>query len=260
MANYLSDLPWGPVQITKGRYKGRIGYYDDEEDSGVIVYLGHPVNGAKFVTIDPSYIAPVTTEALERRHNELFHSIWTDQSSGGKRENFFQELLHIKDVITDRTVDAWIKTSAEGRVVFISHANSDSQFALWLATDLKSYGVEPWLDEWEIRAGDSIPKGIAEGIQDCDFVVVVLSEHAVKSRWVEREWQEKYWEEVKDGHIRVVPALLRDCEIPTLLKSKKYADFRESYERGLMDILLAIGRDKPRNSPPLIDDGATGHG
>jgi hypothetical protein len=73
-----------------------------------------------------------------------------------------------------------------------------------------------------------------------DFVVVVLSEHAVHSRWVEREWHAKYWSEVEAGHIQVLPVLLRDCEIPELLKTKKYADFRENYNDGLEDVLLTI--------------------
>jgi hypothetical protein len=40
--------------------------------------------------------------------------------------------------------------------------------------------------------------------------------------------------------VKVLPALLRDCEVPELLKTKKYADFRNNYNNGLEDVLLAI--------------------
>jgi hypothetical protein len=116
----------------------------------------------------------------------------------------------------------------------------DKQFARWLTVDLGKAGHSPWLDEWKIRVGESIPKKISEGIEDCDVVVVVLSEHALKSRWVENEWQAKYWQEIMDDKILVLPILLKQCEVPTLLQAKKYADFTESYNHGLEDLLLAL--------------------
>lgn len=106
--------------------------------------------------------------------------------------------------------------------------------------DLANKGNNPWLDEWKIKAGESIPTKIGEGLELCDFVVVVLSEHAINSSWVEREWEAKYWDEVAKGTIQVIPALLRHCEIPILLKTKKYANFTDSYNYGLNDLLVAI--------------------
>ena len=59
---------------------------------------------------------------------------------------------------------------------------------------------------------------------------------------VEREWQTKYWDEVQKQAIQVLPVLLQDCEIPALLKTKRYADFRKDYNNGLQEILIAINR------------------
>jgi hypothetical protein len=71
-------------------------------------------------------------------------------------------------------------------------------------------------------------------------VIVILSEHAIASRWVQREWHTKYWNEIQNGKFQVLPLLLRDCELPELLKTRKYADFRQSYNNGLEDLLAAI--------------------
>ena len=71
-------------------------------------------------------------------------------------------------------------------------------------------------------------------------MIVVLSEHAVISRWVENEWQAKYWEEVTEGQIKVLPVLAKQCEVPTLLMTKKYADFTQSYNDGLESLLIAL--------------------
>lgn len=49
-------LYYGAVLITKGKYKGQVGYYDDdEEDDLCIVYLGTPFLSG-YVTIKSSYL------------------------------------------------------------------------------------------------------------------------------------------------------------------------------------------------------------
>ncbi len=81
--------------------------------------------------------------------------------------------------------------------IFISHSSKDQQFARQLASDLSGLGHQPWLDEWEIKVGECIVSKIQKGLEDCEYVVVVLSENSVTSGWVDREWKEKYWDEVK---------------------------------------------------------------
>lgn len=128
--------------------------------------------------------------------------------------------------------------------MFISHSSKDKQFARWLAVELANSGHSPWLDEWKIRVGESIPLKVSQGIKDCHALIVVLSEHAVASRWVENEWHAKYWDEISEGRVMVLPVLLKKCEIPTLLKAKKYADFTEDYNEGLETLLIAL-KDEP---------------
>jgi hypothetical protein len=118
--------------------------------------------------------------------------------------------------------------------VFISYSSRDKDFARKLANDLRELDHEVWLDEWVIKVGDSIVQKIEEGLSDAEFLVLILTPDAVSSGWVEREWASKYWEEVQSSRMSLLPALLRDCEIPILLRPKKYADFRESYAGGLV--------------------------
>lgn len=71
---------------------------------------------------------------------------------------------------------------------------------------------------------------------------MILSENSIRSKWVEREWHAKYWSEIEKNQTMVLPLLIEDCEVPELLKTKKYADFRSSYNDGLADVLHAIDR------------------
>lgn len=124
--------------------------------------------------------------------------------------------------------------------VFISHSSKDREFAVKLASDLHKLGHEPWLDEWEIKVGECIISKIEHGISEADYVVVVLSPRSVESGWVEKEWKTKYWDEIKQNRALVLPVLIENCEIPPLLKTKKYADFRKNYFQGLKSLINAI--------------------
>lgn len=124
--------------------------------------------------------------------------------------------------------------------IFLSHSSEDREFAGILARDLKKVGHTPWLDEWDIRVGDEITQKIAKGLDECDFVIVILTPNAIASKWVEREWMTAYWTEVEARKIVVLPVLLKDCDIPLFLKTKKYADFRREYLSGLIELNNAL--------------------
>lgn len=121
--------------------------------------------------------------------------------------------------------------------IFISHSSKNKNFALKVSNDLVKRGYSCWLDEWKISVGDSIISKIQEGINESDYLILILSKHSVQSKWVENEWKSKYWEEANEGQKIILPILLEDCDIPTLLKEKKYADFRNNYIYGLNQLL-----------------------
>ena len=128
--------------------------------------------------------------------------------------------------------------------VFLSHSSKDKPIVRKLAKDLKAKGIQVWLDEWEIYIGDSIPQKVQEGLKSCNYLAVWLTQEAVSSGWVEKEWQAKIHEEISEKQIKVLPLLAEKCEIPYFLKSKKYADFRRSYDEGLNELLKRIENDK----------------
>ena len=117
-----------------------------------------------------------------------------------------------------------------------------SQHTRGLAVDLSSLGHSPWLDEWEILGGESIPTKIATGIEESDYIVLVLSKYAVTSNWVEQEWQAKYWAEITNYKVSIIPILIDDCVIPTLLRTKKYIDFREDYTLALEQLANSVNK------------------
>lgn len=127
--------------------------------------------------------------------------------------------------------------------LFLSHSRQDKFFARKLAEILESRGVKVWIDEAELKVGDSLLQRISEGMGKTDFFGIVLSHNSVSSPWVQKELQMAMNEEIHGKKIRVLPILLEKCEIPVFLKDKVFADFTNPADFGnsLSQLLSAMG-------------------
>ncbi len=138
--------------------------------------------------------------------------------------------------------------------IFLSHSSLDKPMARRIAESLKALGVKVWLDEAEIGVGDSLTDKIGEGLANADFVGALLSSNSVNSKWVKKELEIAYNREVREGSVHILPIVLDDCEIPTFLVGKLYADFRSSYDDGMKALRerLAGGRRIDTPHHPII--------
>lgn len=72
--------------------------------------------------------------------------------------------------------------------VFISHASEDkSAIARPLADALTVHGVSVWLDELQLRVGDSLRRKIDQGIRSSRFGIAVLSPSFFAKGWTQYE-------------------------------------------------------------------------
>ncbi len=138
--------------------------------------------------------------------------------------------------------------------VFISHSGADKLLARRVANALTRAGVRAWLDEREIPVGEDIPQAIARGISGTDYFALLLTRQSVDSRWVREELSAALMGQVEAGDRRVLPLLFEACEIPPLLKAKRYADFRHDFQTGLSELLAAIGVHSPPPIPKFDHD------
>ena len=93
--------------------------------------------------------------------------------------------------------------------LFLSHNSADKPFVNRLAKDLQNAGIRVWLDEAEMRVGDSLIERIADGIEAADYLGIVLSPRSVNSSWVQRELNIALSREINDRSIKVLPILFR---------------------------------------------------
>jgi predicted nucleotide-binding protein len=58
--------------------------------------------------------------------------------------------------------------------VFISHSNADSEWAKSFADALRQHGIRVWLDQFQIKAGESIVDALEAGLRESDVLVALI--------------------------------------------------------------------------------------
>lgn len=94
--------------------------------------------------------------------------------------------------------------------------------------------------------GESIVTKINQGLNDCEFVLLFLSQNSVKSNWVTKEWETILWDEVNSNKVKIIPIKLEQCDIPKIMQTKKYIDFSINYSDGLKQLVDTLKEYKKR--------------
>jgi nucleoside 2-deoxyribosyltransferase len=58
--------------------------------------------------------------------------------------------------------------------VFISHSNADSEWVKLFADALKRHGIRVWLDQSQIKAGESLWEALEAGLRESDVLVALI--------------------------------------------------------------------------------------
>ena len=115
---------------------------------------------------------------------------------------------------------------------FISYSVKDQDMAERLHADLQNKGVRCWFAPHDLPIGAKILDGIDEAIRLRDKVLLILSEHSIKSDWVEDEVTTAFEEERKRGQPMLFPIRLDDTVMDTdeawaaKLRARNIGDFR----------------------------------
>ena len=80
--------------------------------------------------------------------------------------------------------------------LFLSHSHHDQAIAKRLYNDLQNQGVRCWFAPHDLRPGTPIVRGIEEAIHLHEKLLLILSDHAVNSPWVQQEVEAALYKEV----------------------------------------------------------------
>jgi hypothetical protein len=136
---------------------------------------------------------------------------------------------------------------------FICYASEDRSQARELATAISQLGADVWLDEREIRVGDSIVQRISDALGIVSHVIVLLSQNSVGKPWVQRELSSAVMLQLSQKRITVLPIRLDDCPIPSILADIKYADGRAGMASVVNELELLFDCTQLRGNDYPVD-------
>jgi hypothetical protein len=143
---------------------------------------------------------------------------------------------------------------------FISYSSKDQEFAERLYADLQSKGVRCWFAPEDIKIGEKFRQRIDESVRLYDKLLVILSQHSVKSEWVETEVETAFEKEHKQKKLVLFPIRLDEAVTKTrkawaadlrrirhigdFTRWKEHDAYKKSLERLLRDLQASETKKK----------------
>jgi hypothetical protein len=131
--------------------------------------------------------------------------------------------------------------------VFLCHATEDKPVVRTIYQKLRSYNIQPWLDERDLLPGERWQLSISEVIRKCDLVLICLSRTFLAKvghgHYEVREVLEEAKRRPLDA-IYYIPYRLDDCEVPFYLAGIHYMSnfVPEDFDK----LLTACQRERQR--------------
>lgn len=143
--------------------------------------------------------------------------------------------------------------------IFISHSTQNDDLVEELRQVLELHKKLTWVDSRQITTGDHLETTIEKGIHEANYLVVLVSEAALKSHWV--QWEValalKLQKQRPDG-FKVIPLLLPEVELEQLeilFPGKqpytiKVEDTAIGFSEAIPQLFIALGHQLPRDWKP----------
>jgi hypothetical protein len=154
---------------------------------------------------------------------------------------------------------------------FISYSTKDQEFAERLHADLQAKGVRCWFAPHDVKGGEKLDEQIDKAIRLHDKLLLILSNHSIKSEWVKTEIAKARNREVKERKRVLFPVRLvafgrlrkweyfdadigkssareiREYFIPDFSNWKDHDSYQTAFQRLVKD-LKAGSESRPHNS------------
>jgi hypothetical protein len=132
------------------------------------------------------------------------------------------------------------------RQIFISYSRADYEFTKKLVDALTQFGINTWLDQRDIPAGQPWDTSIQKALQESDGFLVILSPTSVASKNVMDELSYAI-----NSNKKIYPVLIKECEMPYRLARLQYIDFTGQFSRGFNRLVENIKQERPHAPTPL---------
>ena len=136
--------------------------------------------------------------------------------------------------------------------VFLSHNSKDKPVVLRLAERLQADGLKVWLDDWEIKPGDSIPSKVMSGLENSRVLLLLLSQNFDDSDWAEYESGSFLFRDPKNTERRFIPVRLDQTSVRESLRHFAWVDWSQE-SSGAYQQLIEACRSTPDSAESVVD-------
>jgi hypothetical protein len=166
------------------------------------------------------------------------------------RKKLFKELLRLRlsnsgGIMRNKEFD-----------IFVSYSHTDRSLVEQIAKELKRHHILLWYDGWQMKPGDVLRKRILHGIENADYFLVLISEHSLKSSWVDYELNSAMIDEIEKAQVRVIPAIMGSIvhtQLPPDLRAKNHLDFKNDDDfKKSIDALIDLIHPERRERKELL--------
>src|SRR5690349_10615527 len=116
--------------------------------------------------------------------------------------------------------------------LFISYSRRQLYFAEGVALKIQGAGIETWFDLQRLSPGVEWTTALADGYGNCERLVLVASQAAIQSPYVQVEWDTA----LRNG-CEVIVVLAEAVTLPDALRGAPVYDARSHFDRTLQDLV-----------------------
>lgn len=127
--------------------------------------------------------------------------------------------------------------------IFISHIMQDEQHSVFrrFLNDLRMDRRAKVLDSSKgMGLGDKLIASIRKAISNADIVLYIIPDPRTRHHFTEYALEEAYKDQLKKQRAKIIPILIDDRPIPSMLRSVDYVALNRNYETGIERILDII--------------------
>lgn len=137
------------------------------------------------------------------------------------------------------------------RPTFVSHAHADNDLCDRYVAALVKRGVPVWYDRNNAQNGHMLGNEIQRELEQRSAFVVLLTQNALDSFWVNLETQSWLGLMAKDRNRMLLPVRIGPCAVPAMLNAFLWIDgLALSFDATIDAIANALATTGPSASPP----------
>ena len=122
------------------------------------------------------------------------------------------------------------------KTVFISYSQKDRDRVTLFASIMAQNGFDIWMDTKSIPFGNTIISSIVDGLENADIYMLFVSRNSAMSPWVNEELNLALTRNIEHSRPTIIPVLLEDCPLPSVLNGRRYLDARKSIQDALSQL------------------------